>query len=136
MNRVAIALALATSACSSITGECRREATAVGVLVVDSLSGAKIGGGTTVILEGAGFRDSASTPVIVDRDTLEIPIGIGRSGVVALTVRKPGYAEWHEERLVVPQDGCGNALTVHVTAKLLRIGSGKEAATDNAQREQ
>ncbi len=78
-----------------------------------------------------------STPAIVDRDTLEIPIGIGRSGVVALTVRKPGYAEWHKERLVVLQDGCGNALTVHVTAKLLRIGSDKkEAAADNAQSEQ
>jgi len=102
-------------ACGSSTSVCTLVAyNAVGLTVVDSISGQAPSVPTTVLFSGATFRDSLS-----NTDGM-YALGVGRSGDFTIVVKASGYSDW-SQRARVSADACGKPKPVSITARLQRV---------------
>jgi hypothetical protein len=90
------------------------------VTVVDSLTGANVTSGASLVLRNASaVVDSVTAPTPQAPYTLEsMGVGSGRTGTFALTVRQGGYLPWTKTGIRVERGACG-AETVHLTARLV-----------------
>ena len=92
-------------------------APSVNVTVQDSVTGANLTAGSTLVLRNAAG--------VVDSMTIEPQpytivgwgLGMGAAGTFSLTVRHAGYREWTKAAIKVKQGVCG-AETVNLTARL------------------
>lgn len=89
------------------------------VTVLDSLSGANLTAGSTLVLrDAAGVVDSVSVAVPPAPYTAtSYGLGHGATGTFSLTVRHAGYREWVKGGITVKRGECG-AQTVDVTARV------------------
>ncbi len=112
----AAALALAAGACKSDTPTfCTESAPpAVTVTALDSVTGAMINAGTSLIIRDGAFVDSV---VGAPGPLQTIAAGVERPGRYQVTVRRPGYAVWRRENVRVTADRC-HVRTVHFDARL------------------
>jgi hypothetical protein len=85
----------------------------VQVTVQDSVTGANITPGSTLVLRSGAYVDSVAVPEWASGFSM----GEGRSGTFTLTVRQTGYQSWTKAGITVESDECG-AKTVYVTARL------------------
>jgi hypothetical protein len=83
------------------------------VTVQDSVTGANVAAGASVILRGTAVVDS----VVGQPGVSEIGVGGNRTGTFSLTVRRAGYPVWTKQGVKVEEGPCG-ARTVGVTARL------------------
>lgn len=81
----------------------------------DSVSGANVTPGSSLILRNAASYDSVVAPIQIGPSTLSV--GGNRSGTFTLTVRRPAYQVWTTSDVKVEEGRCG-AETVDVTARL------------------
>ena len=91
----------------------------VRVEVRDSISGASIVAGTTLLLVAGTYRDSVTAPQAVPPGFTSIAGAHERAGSYAVTVKKNGYADWHSTA-VVRADEC-HVQTVSLLARLQRL---------------
>ncbi|HET7460585.1 MAG TPA: hypothetical protein VFJ82_05040 [Longimicrobium sp.] len=116
----ALSAVLALAACDRVADPVACPAyipPSLNVTVQDSVTGANLTSGSTLVLRGAaGVVDSTTV------ETQPFPInsrglGMGASGTFSLTVRHAGYREWTKSGIEVKQGQCG-ARTVDVEARL------------------
>lgn len=88
----------------------------VNVTVLDSISGANVTPGATLVLRNATIADSVVVPTAPPGLT-SMGVGEDRTGTFTLTVRQAGYRPWTRANVAVERGRCG-ALTVSVTARL------------------
>jgi hypothetical protein len=88
------------------------------IAVQDSVTGAWIAGGTTVVARDGSYRDSVTNVIgTAAWDALSIAVAEGRAGIYDVTVRRAGYADWHRNGIRVSADDCGPR-AVEVVARL------------------
>jgi hypothetical protein len=87
----------------------------VRVTVQDSVTGANVTPGSTLILRNAASVDSVVAPG--EPALTAMGVGEGRTGTFTLTVRRAGYQPWTKTDVKVEDGTCG-AETVDVTARL------------------
>ncbi|HEX6749450.1 MAG TPA: hypothetical protein VF092_19295 [Longimicrobium sp.] len=87
---------------------------AVQVTVQDSLSGAVITPGATVVIRDGAYADSLTVPPPVET----IGLGSGRVGTYEVTVRKSGYRNWVKAGVQAKDGTCG-VQTVNLVARLV-----------------
>ncbi len=91
-------------------------APAVQVTVQDSVTGANVTPGATLVLRNATVVDSVTAPT--DQPGLTaMGVGGNRTGTFILTVRRTGYQTWTKADVKVKDGPCG-AQTVNLTALL------------------
>ena len=124
--RVTNAVVLCLIGCSAApVYECTDELEpSLAVDVVDAQSGLAAAAGAIVVVTGDTVRDSVTAPSTPD--TLrtaafwyenKVP-----GGTYALSVRKPGYADWSRTDVVIAANHCHVSQLVRVTASLQRLG--------------
>ena len=86
---------------------------AVRVAAQDSITGANVTPGATLVLRDAAYSDSVVAPPVV---TL-VGLGGNRAGTYAVTVRQSGYLTWTKTEVKVEEGECG-ARTVELVARL------------------
>jgi hypothetical protein len=106
----------------SVTGPvCNLVARAsVAVTVEDSITGAPIAAGATLIVRDGAFVDSVSFPagqLNADTWALATPNSYERAGTYDVTVRRDGYLQWEREDVEVRRARCGVS-TVVLRARL------------------
>ena len=114
----AVPLLLALAACDSMSDPAFCPTVvpvSVRVTVQDSVSGANITPGSSLILRNAASYDSVVAPIQIGPSTMGV--GEGRTGTFTLTVRRPAYQVWTGANVKVEEGPCG-AETVDVTARL------------------
>lgn len=112
------------SACETITGAtaCTTEARpALVVEVRDSVSGQSVIGGTTLVVSSRTYQEQQSYPDPTPASVTAYYVAHERKGFFQITVRKPGYADWHGAALVRP--GECHVQTERVVAKVQRAGA-------------
>ena len=125
---VICALGAALVACDSVEepagGICTAEIRpAVQVRVVDSLSGAPLNGGTSLILLDGTFRDSVTTPSDAATHYLRgTAASAERAGTYLVRVRRSGYATWERANIRVTADAC-HVQTVELEVRLRPLPS-------------
>jgi len=87
----------------------------VRVTVQDSVSGANVTPGSTLVLRNATSVDSVVAPG--EPGLTPMGVGEGRTGTFTLTARRAGYQAWTKTDVKVEDGPCG-AETVDVTARL------------------
>lgn len=113
---------LATACGDSVSGPaCTDIARAsVAVTVEDSITGAPIASGATLVVRDGAFVDSVSFPagqLNADSWALATPNSYERPGTYDVTVRRAGYLQWEREDVTVRRATCGVA-TVVLRARL------------------
>lgn len=89
----------------------------VTVTVQDSVTGANVLAGSTLVLRNsAGVADSVTVEA-QSFPILSTGLGHGAAGTFSLTVRHAGYAEWAKNGIEVKQERCG-ARTERVDVRL------------------
>ena len=89
----------------------------VTVTVQDSVTGANVLAGSTLVLRNsAGVADSVTVEA-QDFPILSASLGYGATGIFSLTVRHAGYAQWARGGIEVKQERCG-ARTERVDVRL------------------
>jgi len=124
MRIVAPVLLCGLMACEDTTGlACTSEARAsIIVWVRDSVSGAPIAAGATLVLQDGAFADSITAADHFPNDwALQTMNSWERPGTYSVTVRRPGYADWSASNVVV-SDGRCHVQTVVLTARLQPAG--------------
>lgn len=92
----------------------------ISVAVRDSVTGANVMPGSTLIQQGAGFIDSTTWPLAGgadERSRLSVSSALERAGVYTVTVRRSGYNTWSRANVRVTDGRC-NVNTVELTARL------------------
>jgi len=90
----------------------------VNVAVQDSVTGANVTPGSTLVLRSAsGVVDSVSIDPQPGYVIVSASLGYSAVGTFSLTVRHAGYQEWTKSGIEVEGEPCG-ARTVSVTAHL------------------
>lgn len=93
----------------------------VTVVVRDSLTGAGIASGATLVVRDGAFADSTSHPADdprFDDISLSTPRSYERPGVYSLEVRRAGYADWTRHSVRVLQGEC-HVRSVTVIARMV-----------------
>jgi hypothetical protein len=85
----------------------------VRVTAQDSVTGANVTPGATLVLRSGAYVDSVTVPPIANSAS----VGEGRTGTFTLTVRQTGYQGWTKTGIKVEEGQCG-ARTVDVVARL------------------
>ena len=85
----------------------------VSVTVQDSVTGANVTPGATLVLHGSTYVDS----VVAQPGAAETSVGYG-AGTFTLTVRQSGYLTWTKTGVKVEKRGECDAWTVQLTARL------------------
>ncbi len=90
----------------------------LGVRVKDSLSGAWIASGSTIVVRDGTYADS----VVVPANRPDLDAGISsfageRAGSYSVSVRRAGYTDWLQSTIVVTKDEC-HVKPVGITAQL------------------
>jgi len=88
--------------------------TAVRVLAQDSVSGASVLPGASVVVGNSATYDSVVAPPPVSA----MGAGPNRAGTYAVTVRQAGYRAWTKAGVKVEEGSCG-ARTVELVARLV-----------------
>jgi hypothetical protein len=113
----ALAALLAPAACerASELGPCSLPyfPPSISVTVQDSVTGANVAPGASVVARSGGYVDS----VMVQPGAIGTSMGEGRIGIFAVTVRQSGYLTWTTTGVKVEGAECG-ARTVDLTARL------------------
>jgi len=112
----AVAPLLALAACSQLSDPAVCPAyipPSVQVTVQDSVTGANVTPGATLVLRDGATVDSVTAPPIA----VSVGVGEGRTGTFTLTVRQSGYQAWTKTGIEVEEGRCG-ARTVQLTARL------------------
>ena len=107
---------LALAACAEISDPVACPAyipSALQVTVQDSVTGANVTPGATLVLRDGAYADSVTAPPIVSA----VGLGPNRAGTFTLTVRQSGYQTWTKTGIEVEEGQCG-ARTVDVVARL------------------
>ena len=79
----------------------------------DSVTGANVTPGATLVLHGSTYVDS----VVAQPGAAETSVGYG-AGTFTLTVRQSGYLTWTKTGVKVEKRGECDAWTVRLTARL------------------
>lgn len=118
---LSLILGLAGCANDPIGIVCTDEARAsVMVTVLDSVSGAGLARGATLVLQDGAYRDSSvfalddplpGDSVFYATNTYE------RAGTYTVRVRRPGYALWERQNVLVTRDEC-HVVAARVRARL------------------
>src|SRR5215210_6675103 len=87
------------------------------VMAQDSVSGANVLPGASVVARDGAYADSVVAPPIVTA----MGVGGNRPGTYTVTVRQSGYQVWSKSGLKVEDGACG-VRTVDVTARLQPAG--------------
>jgi hypothetical protein len=85
----------------------------VNVTVQDSVTGANVTPGATLVLREGTYVDSVQAPPVVT----SMGVGVNRAGTFTLTVSQTGYQAWTKTGIKVEKGQCG-VRTVDVTARL------------------
>jgi hypothetical protein len=114
---LALSFLLAPAACerASELGPCPEPyiPRSVSVTVQDSVTGANVTPGATLVLHGSTYVDS----VVAQPGAAETSVGYG-AGTFTLTVRQSGYLTWTKTGVKVEKRGECDAWTVRLTARL------------------
>src|SRR6185437_16321632 len=99
---------IAATACSAPTSVCTADFRyGLAVRVQDSVSGAWIGSGSTLVAEDGSFRDSVVFPTgRTDLDADALPTAGERPGTYSLTLRHDGYVTWSRAGVTVIRGSC------------------------------
>jgi len=89
----------------------------VSVTVQDSVTGANVTPGATLVLRNATYSDSVVAPPIVSA----MGVGVNRAGTFTLAVRQTGYLTWTKTGVKVEEEQCG-VRTVSLVARLKPSG--------------
>lgn len=112
MVRWPAVLLLGVGACGFITSPDHVVCTAefrygITVYVKDSVTLAPAASGATLIARDGAWADTVSYPAdSANYDAAAMPTAGERAGIYSLTVRKPGYLDWVNPRVVVTADAC------------------------------
>jgi hypothetical protein len=125
MNRIAllacgILLPAILSGCDIMDpGVCTTDVQpAIVVQVRDAATQAPAAAGATGVLNDGSFTD-AMQPADLSENTLELFGALERPGTYTVTVDKPGYQQWKQERVRVRDASC-HVQTVTLQANLVR----------------
>ena len=114
---LALSCLLAPAACERITDPVQAcppfIPPSVVVTVQDSVTGANVAPGASVVTRSGAYVDS----VVVQPGAAGTSVGEGRTGIFAVTVHQSGYLSWTKTGVKVEGAECG-ARTVHLTARL------------------
>jgi hypothetical protein len=86
---------------------------AVQVTAQDSVTGANVTPGATLVLRDGAYADSVTAPPIMT----SVGLGPNRAGTFSLTVRQTGYQSWTKTAIKAEEGQCG-VQTVPVVARL------------------
>lgn len=120
-----IILCVVLNGCSDILPSAGRVCTAdyrmgLNVYVKDSISGAWAASGAMLTIRDGAYADSSAMPANrPDLDALPLWGAGERAGLYAITVRKPGFADWKKAGVRVTRDEC-HVNTRELTAQLVR----------------
>jgi hypothetical protein len=111
---------IGAAACSSPTSTvCTLEfRPGVAVYVKDSVTGAGVASGASLVVREGSYKDSVAAPNSrPDLDNYALLAAGERSGTYQVTVLKPGYAAWLQSNVRVTSNRC-HVNTVNLTALL------------------
>jgi hypothetical protein len=114
-------LLLAAAGCADFFGPklCTAEARpGLLIAVVDSVTGASVLPGATIIVQNAVFNESATIPDGPQPSEV-YSTAYEAAGTYTVTVRKTGYQDWVRAGVTVTRDEC-HVRTVELLAKLQR----------------
>jgi hypothetical protein len=118
-NIALIVCGLATSGCFLYGVDCTTQFVyGLNVQVQDSISGAWIGAGSTLLVADGSYHETVSWPPENSAmDALPLSGAGERPGVYALTVRRAGYVDCQKAGVRVRSDEC-HVVPVNIVARL------------------
>jgi hypothetical protein len=117
---VAVSSLLALAGCTQVSDPVICTAfvpPSVNVTVQDSVTGANVTPGATLVLREGTYVDSVTAPPVATSRG----VGVNRAGTLTLTVTQAGYRAWTKAGVKVEEGPCG-ARTVDVVARLQPAG--------------
>jgi hypothetical protein len=116
--RTAISLVAAGCSRSMSSPGCVETIPVIRVFVRDAQTLEAIAAGSQIVASLGDSADSAQMPSDPKYDSLPLEVAVHQAGVFNVSVRRPGYQEWHDQALI-KAGNCGLETVVR-TASLTR----------------